>query len=193
MEPRIAAAATASDGVEIKMFFRNKSFPARPWGQRGRSSTEYRKCADKGGANVMAQHVRRLGDLAHCREQRPERRQRYPCQALILPCGESGGRQHPLLAHGFHVSIHQAVDIGRVARREIAPERVADETHELGVFGNVGILAENRARFRLFHIAFDADYAFPVHFGKQGIKAKGQCLQIADLLEPGSAKRFLRF
>ncbi len=65
----------------------------------------------------------------------------------------------------------KAVDIGRVARREIDPERVADETHELGVFWKCwDTCAENRARFRLFHIAFDADYAFPVHFGKQGMQ-----------------------
>ena len=49
------------------MFFRNKVFQLGAHGAKeavAAQNTE--KCADKGGANVMAQHVRRLGDLAHC-------------------------------------------------------------------------------------------------------------------------------
>ena len=99
-------------------------------------------------------------------------------------------RQNAFFAHGVDVHVHKAVNIGRVAGGQVDAQGIANKIDYLGIFGNIGIFAENGAGFGLFHVAFNADDAFAVHLGKQGVE-QGQGFQIAPLAGAGVGKKVL--
>jgi len=70
----------------------------------------------------------------------------------------------------FDIHIHEAVDICGVAGGQVHAQRVAHKVHKHGIFGNIGIFAENRAGFGFFNVAFNTDHALAVHFGKERVQ-----------------------
>ena len=92
--------------------------------------------------------------------------------------------------HGLDIHVHKAVDVGGVAGGQVHAQRVAHKVDHCGVFGNVGILAENRAGFGLFHIAFNTDDAFAVHLGKKRVK-QGQRFEVVPLAGTRVGKQVL--
>ena len=100
------------------------------------------------------------------------------------------GGQHAFFLNGVQVNLHEAVDVGRVARGQIYAQSVANEVDEHGILGDIGIFGKNGTGFRFFNVTFNTDDTVAVHLGKEGVQ-QGQCLQIHGLAGARVGKQML--